>query len=390
MPWPIEYLDGAALPVIPLRWLPAASAYPPPPAYATAGSDIHGAAAHGIRARVVVTTAVTGSGHRCRGGAITVAATDNHSTARPAGLTFSTQAAPAAKVDGSITAAAAQIGPSVVTINVIVQSGAGHRVGRDHSRRRLRPHQQPRDRERVGAASSSVTLKDGRTVPGKVVGADPSDDLAVVKISLTGLRAAAFASSASLVVGQTVVAVGAPLGLVRHGHRRHRQQHGAASADRKRTQAARCSMRCRPTRRSTPATPVAPGQPHRRRGRHQRRHRHRPVAGRAAGARADRPVRQHRHRLRHPLRRGQPDRRRADRTGKATHAVIGVRSATRRPPRQSVIRRRRQDGDRRRPRRQAGIKVGDVVTRLGDPADRRLRTPWWLPSGPMRRVTTVT
>jgi putative serine protease PepD len=46
-----------------------------------------------------------------------------------------------------------------------------------------------------------------------VVGADPSDDLAVVKVSLTGLRAASFASSAALVVGQTVVAVGAPLGL---------------------------------------------------------------------------------------------------------------------------------------------------------------------------------
>jgi putative serine protease PepD len=46
-----------------------------------------------------------------------------------------------------------------------------------------------------------------------VVGTDPSDDLAVVKVSLAGLQAASFASSASLVVGQTVVAVGAPLGL---------------------------------------------------------------------------------------------------------------------------------------------------------------------------------
>jgi putative serine protease PepD len=47
----------------------------------------------------------------------------------------------------------------------------------------------------------------------KVVGTDPSSDLAVIKVSRTGLPAAEFGKSADLKVGQTVVAVGSPFGL---------------------------------------------------------------------------------------------------------------------------------------------------------------------------------
>jgi putative serine protease PepD len=64
-----------------------------------------------------------------------------------------------------------------------------------------------------GNGTIKVTLADGRTVSATVVGTDPSDDLAVLKVKLTGLTAATFASSSALQVGQTVVAVGAPLGL---------------------------------------------------------------------------------------------------------------------------------------------------------------------------------
>jgi putative serine protease PepD len=65
----------------------------------------------------------------------------------------------------------------------------------------------------AGNGTIKVTLADGRTVSATVVGTDPSDDLAVLKVKLTGLTAATFASSSALQVGQTVVAVGAPLGL---------------------------------------------------------------------------------------------------------------------------------------------------------------------------------
>jgi putative serine protease PepD len=66
----------------------------------------------------------------------------------------------------------------------------------------------------TGGGTLRVVLADGRTAPATIVGRDPSDDLAVVKVSgLSGLPAATFGRSSGLTVGQTVVAVGAPLGL---------------------------------------------------------------------------------------------------------------------------------------------------------------------------------
>src|SRR6185437_3179517 len=66
----------------------------------------------------------------------------------------------------------------------------------------------------TGGGQIQVVLSDGRSATAKIVGRDTSDDLAVVKVSgLNNLVAATFAKSSSLTVGQTVVAVGAPLGL---------------------------------------------------------------------------------------------------------------------------------------------------------------------------------
>jgi S1-C subfamily serine protease len=74
-------------------------------------------------------------------------------------------------------------------------------------------------------------------VPAKVVGTDPSSDLAVVKVERTGLTAAELGSSSSLKVGETVIAVGSPFGLdktVTSGivsalHRSSLQSQGAGS-----------------------------------------------------------------------------------------------------------------------------------------------------------------
>jgi putative serine protease PepD len=49
--------------------------------------------------------------------------------------------------------------------------------------------------------------------PAKVVGTDPSTDIAVVKVDVAGLTAAAAGNSDALKVGQTVIAVGSPFGL---------------------------------------------------------------------------------------------------------------------------------------------------------------------------------
>jgi putative serine protease PepD len=62
--------------------------------------------------------------------------------------------------------------------------------------------------------SVRVTFSDGRTVAARIVGQDATSDLAVVKANgVSGLKAATFADSDKLQVGQAVLAVGAPLGL---------------------------------------------------------------------------------------------------------------------------------------------------------------------------------
>jgi Do/DeqQ family serine protease len=62
------------------------------------------------------------------------------------------------------------------------------------------------------ATEISVTLSDKRTFKGKVVGADPSTDVAVIKIDGTALPTAPFGNSDDLKVGDTVMAFGNPFG----------------------------------------------------------------------------------------------------------------------------------------------------------------------------------
>jgi serine protease DegQ len=58
-----------------------------------------------------------------------------------------------------------------------------------------------------------VALADGRTLPARVVGADPETDLAVLKIDAGDLPAIIFAQIDSLKVGDWVLAVGNPFGV---------------------------------------------------------------------------------------------------------------------------------------------------------------------------------
>lgn len=64
-----------------------------------------------------------------------------------------------------------------------------------------------------GANKLTVSLNDGKTIEGKLVGADPLTDLAVVEISSSHVtKVAALGNSSSLRAGETVIAIGNPLG----------------------------------------------------------------------------------------------------------------------------------------------------------------------------------
>jgi putative serine protease PepD len=63
-------------------------------------------------------------------------------------------------------------------------------------------------------ADTTATFHDGRTTSFSIVGTDPMSDIAVVRAKdMSGLTAITIGSSANLRVGQSVVAVGSPLGL---------------------------------------------------------------------------------------------------------------------------------------------------------------------------------
>lgn len=65
----------------------------------------------------------------------------------------------------------------------------------------------------AGADKVKVTLRDGRTFEGEVVGADQVTDLAVVKIDAYGLPSASLGNSENLTPGEWAIAIGNPLGL---------------------------------------------------------------------------------------------------------------------------------------------------------------------------------
>src|SRR6266566_1970654 len=101
----------------------------------------------------------------------------------------------------------AKVRPAVVEVNVTTQQGGaigsgviidgrGYIVTNNHVVN--------------GAQSMTVTLYDGTNLPAQLVGTDPADDLAVVKINppSKGLTVATIGDSSKLTVGQDVPAIG--------------------------------------------------------------------------------------------------------------------------------------------------------------------------------------
>jgi putative serine protease PepD len=114
---------------------------------------------------------------------------------------------------GSIASIAARSLPSVVTIKVSGADGTGTGSGFfiDHS-----GHILTNNHVVEGAASGgsiTVELSNGSTIDASIVGRDASYDLAVLKTGRSDLPPLTMGVSKDVVVGDQVIAMGAPLGL---------------------------------------------------------------------------------------------------------------------------------------------------------------------------------
>ena len=169
----------------------------------------------------VVTAAVLAGGAAGVGGA---AAWDEWGTSEPAAVATRTATqtaqvsdsspAPAPAADGSVQAAAEEVLPSVVKINVVGQQESGSGSGiilTDDGQILTNNHVV----EVAGDGGSiSVDFADGSHARATIVGTDPLTDTAVIQAEdVSGLTPATIGSSDDLAVGQQVVAIGSPFGL---------------------------------------------------------------------------------------------------------------------------------------------------------------------------------
>jgi putative serine protease PepD len=116
----------------------------------------------------------------------------------------------------TITAVAAQASASVVTISATSSTAGGTGSGvvlSDDGYVLTNTHVVTLDGA-AGDAVIKVQTNDGRLLDATVVGTDPISDLAVIKIDgVSDLQPIEFADSSKLNVGDTAIAIGAPLGL---------------------------------------------------------------------------------------------------------------------------------------------------------------------------------
>lgn len=116
--------------------------------------------------------------------------------------------------DGTAEAVAAKVLPSVVSIDVRSQSGRGEGSGVVLTADGLIITNNHVIALAAAGGEIQVRFDDGTTAPATIVGSDPATDIAVIKAeSADPLVPIALGTSANLVEGQAVAAVGSPLGL---------------------------------------------------------------------------------------------------------------------------------------------------------------------------------
>jgi putative serine protease PepD len=109
----------------------------------------------------------------------------------------------------SVAAVAAAVQPTVVDITTDVGEGSGVVISADGA---ILTNNHVLEGARGNTVD--VTFNNGKTAKATIVGTDPAGDLAVVKAQgVSGLTAAKFGDSDAVQVGDSVLALGSPLGL---------------------------------------------------------------------------------------------------------------------------------------------------------------------------------
>ena len=150
------------------------------------------------------------------GGLLGAALTDGESfgsTGSAAGSAPSVGAGATTRPDGSVANIAARTTPSVVTLRVEGGGGTGTGSGWVYDERGHIVTNKHVVASAADGGEITVVLANGQQVPATIVGRDASYDLAVVKVDRTDLDPLELGRSADVVVGDQVIAVGAPLGL---------------------------------------------------------------------------------------------------------------------------------------------------------------------------------
>ena len=108
-----------------------------------------------------------------------------------------------------------RVGPAVVSLAAEHQAASGRRSGGAGSGVVIAPDGYLLTNSHVagGARRISVTLQDGRSVAGRVVGDDPATDLALVRAETGGLPFAELRGEGAVRPGQLGIAIGNPLGF---------------------------------------------------------------------------------------------------------------------------------------------------------------------------------
>ena len=118
------------------------------------------------------------------------------------------------RAPGSVADIARRVLPSVVSISAKSATGAATGTGFviDSNGYILTNNHVVADAATSGG-KIEIQLNDGKVLPATIIGRDASYDLAVLKVNQTGLTALTFGDSDKVVVGDSVIAVGSPLGL---------------------------------------------------------------------------------------------------------------------------------------------------------------------------------